>query len=138
MRQCIQLFTVLMLAYRPALAENVCSTHTIRGSWGVTCTGNVSPGAECAPLPNENSGSCTSTLEGVFTCEATMSLAGTIMSLTMVGNAVVNENCTGDIKYTQTVNGKPAPDMNIRFLIFDMGNSSRACRWTRARILPAR
>ena len=115
------LLPVLWLACGPAFAENVCSTHTIRGSWGVTCTGNVTPGPNAPLTPTRILGICTGTLDGVFTCEGTMSLAGAIMSQTMTGKAIVNENCTGVIKYAQTLDGKPAPDMNIRFLIFDNG-----------------
>ena len=121
MKLCISLVTLLSLAAGPALADSICSTHTIRGNYGVTCTGNLMPGPNAPLTPVRILGTCTSTLEGVFTCEGTMSLAGTIMSQTMTGKAVVDENCTGTIKYTQTLDGNPAPDMNIRFLIFENG-----------------
>jgi hypothetical protein len=121
MEVCISLLSLLWFAGGPALADSLCSTHTIRGNWGVTCTGNLTPGPTAPLTPTRILGFCTSTIDGVFTCEGTMSLGGAILSQRMTGQAVVNENCTGTIKYSQTLDGKPAPDMNIRFLIFDNG-----------------
>ena len=124
MRLAIVLST-LLLATVPMWGEGMCSPHTIRGNWGVTCVGNVTP-AENAPLsPIRILGTCTSGWDGVFTCEATVSLAGLILTQSMVGKANVNDDCTGTIRYTQKLNGNPAPDMNIRFLIFDNGKTIR-------------
>ena len=123
MRNMLTLSIVLLAACTVASADSICSTHTIRGSWGTTCQGNLSP-AENAPLsPIRIIGTCTSTMDGVFTCEGAMSLGGIILTQTMTGKAIVYENCTGTIRYTQTINGSPAPDMNIRFLIFDSGKT---------------
>jgi hypothetical protein len=123
MKHIIRVAISLFVLCAGASAESVCSTHTIRGSWGVTCEGNLSP-AENAPLsPIRILGTCTSTIDGVFTCEATVSLGGMILTQTMTGKANVDENCTGTVKYTQKLNGGPAPDMNIRFLIFDNGKT---------------
>jgi hypothetical protein len=121
MNRLVELFAVVSLACGPALAQSICSTHTIRGNWGVTCTGNLTPAANAPLTPTRILGTCTSTLEGEFQCEGTMSLGGIILAQTMSGKAIVNENCTGSIRYTQTLDGNPAPDMNIRFLIFDSG-----------------
>ena len=111
----------LSIGSLPVMAQGFCSAQTIRGMWGITCEGNLSP-AEGAPLlPARLLGTANSTAEGVFTGETTVSLGGLIMTQNVVGTAIVNDNCTGTIKYTQTIDGHPAPDLNIRFLIFDNG-----------------
>jgi hypothetical protein len=123
MRTLIICAAALCLAAASAPAQSACSVHTVRGDWGVTCDGNLTPGPNAPLTPVRILGTCTAGFDGVFTCEATMSLGGAILAQTMVGKAVVNENCTGTIRYTQTVNGAPAPDMNIRYLILDSGKT---------------
>jgi hypothetical protein len=113
---------VLFLAAR-APAQGVCNAHTVRGNWGVTCTGNVTPSQNAPLTPVRILGTCVAGFDGVFTCEATMSLGGVILVQSMTGKALVSENCTGTIRYTQTLNGGPAPDMNIRFLVIDNGKT---------------
>jgi hypothetical protein len=39
----------------------------------------------------------------------------------MTGAGILNSDCTGTIKYTQKINGEPAPDMNIRYFVADGG-----------------
>lgn len=104
-----------------AAQGTICSTATIRGNWGVACDGALTP-APGAPLTQTKIlGTCVGNIGGFFECEATVSLAGAIVTQSMKGQANVNENCTLAIKYSQTINGQPAPDVNIRAVILDSG-----------------
>jgi len=111
----------VMVASAPANAQGFCSTQTIRGSWGITCEGYLTPGPNASLVPARILGTAVSSADGVFTGEATVSLGGVILPQKVVGTAIVSDNCTGTIRYTQTIAGAPAPDLNIRFLIFDNG-----------------
>jgi hypothetical protein len=86
------------------------------------CSGSVSP-APGAPLTDTKLlGTAKITIDGFVTAEAGMSVGGTIARQEATGQAIVNSDCTGTIRYTQTLNGNPAPDLNIRFLVFDSGS----------------
>ncbi len=103
----------------------VCRSDTIRGSWGVTCSGQITPGPD-APLTSAGLlGTCAIAVDGKITCEATFSLGGMMLTQAVQGQAVVNEDCTGTVKYKQTLNGKPAPDLNVRYFIYDGGKKMR-------------
>jgi hypothetical protein len=122
MRILLVLLAVASFVPVPAVAQGSCGIRTVReANWGVTCEGNLTPAPNASLVPARLLGTCTSNYDGTFSCEATVSLAGMILTQTTTGKAVVDENCTGSIKYTQTIGGKPAPDLNIRFIIFDNG-----------------
>jgi hypothetical protein len=52
----------------------------------------------------------------------TISLGGVILNQTVVGTPVLNSDCTGTITYTQTINGQPAPPLNIAFVVSHGGD----------------
>jgi hypothetical protein len=45
-----------------------------------------------------------------------------ILEQALDGQANNNADCTGTITYTQTIFGQPAPDLNIRYVIWDQGD----------------
>jgi len=51
-----------------------------------------------------------------------VNLGGTILEQALDGQANNNADCTGTITYTQTIFGQPAPDLNIRYVIWDQGD----------------
>ena len=120
MKLFLALVTVVV-ACAPVNAQGFCSTQTIRGSWGFTCEGYLTTATNASLVPARILGTVAGTADGVFTGEATVSLGGAILPQKVIGTAIVNENCTGTIRYTQTIAGAPGPDLNIRFLIFDNG-----------------
>ena len=63
--------------------------------------------------------------DGFVTAEGTMSLGGTILEHSVEGQSQVRTNCTGTVKYTQKINGNPAPDINIRFIVLEAGKTIR-------------
>ena len=50
-------------------------------------------------------------------------MAGQILPQALQGQANNEPNCTGTITYKQTIFGQPAPDLNIRYVILDNGDS---------------
>ena len=70
-------------------------------------------GQHCSPQTTRGS--------WAYTCDGY--LAGQILPQTLHGQANNNENCTGTITYTQTIFGQPAPDLNIRYVILDYGDT---------------
>ena len=118
-------FALGLIVLPVAAQGTICSPETIRGNWGVTCGGSLTPGPGAPLTQTKILGTCVGSAGAFFECEATLSLAGTIMTQGMKGQALVNENCTLTIKYTQTINGQPAPDINIRALILDAGRKMK-------------
>ena len=49
----------------------------------------------------------------------TLSLGGAIVTqdVQSVGPAQVNPDCTGNITYSQTINGQPAPNIHFNFIV---------------------
>ena len=110
----------------PVLAQGmICSTESIRGNWGVVCSGSITP-APGAPLTQMTAlGTAKIDAAGYTTSEATLSVGGGIVTQNVTGQAVVKDDCTGTIKYSVKINGQPAPDINIRFFILDSGKQMR-------------
>jgi hypothetical protein len=77
----------IIAASVPANAQGFCSAQTIRGSWGITCDGYLTPAPNAPLVPAR--------ILGVFTGEATVSLGGTILPRKVAGTAIVSDNCTG-------------------------------------------
>jgi len=65
---------------------------------------------------------CTSSKTAYWSCQGTVNLGGTILEQALDGEANNTADCTGTITYTQTIFGQPAPDLNIRYVIWDQGD----------------
>ena len=123
MRKIAFILVPLCFVALPALAGQNCSPQTTRGFWAYTCDGYLAP-APAAPLqPARILGTCNASKTAFWECEGSVNLAGQILPQTLHGQANNNENCTGTITYTQTIFGQPAPDLNIRYVILDNGDT---------------
>jgi len=68
-------------------------------------------------------GTVTADDNGTFTGGGTISLGGpaTLMQA-LTGTERLNRDCTGTITYTQTINGQPAPPLDITFIVSEHGD----------------
>jgi hypothetical protein len=107
-----------------AQANRACNAETTKGRWMYTCEGTL-PAPPTFELQANTRilGSCTATRAGVFTCEGTANLGGAILSQGLVGQAVTAASCRGTISYTQTINGGPAPHLDIVYVVNDDGDA---------------
>jgi hypothetical protein len=121
------LIAVLGLAALPAVAQQQCSPQTTRGFWVYTCDGYLTPPppAPAELLPSRILGTCTASKTALWDCTGTVNLGGQILDQAQAlhGQAYNNADCTGTITYSQTIFGQPAPDLNIRYVILDNGNT---------------
>ncbi len=123
MRLLIVAAAVLLLLC-PAWGQ-VCSNHTIRGTYGVVCTGFLSPAQGAPQVPFSALGTVTGDYSGVFQGTAKASIGGGIVTQVVKGTAVINSDCTTTITYTQTIDGQKAPDLHILAHILDQGQEIR-------------
>jgi hypothetical protein len=123
MRRSAFLIGFACLGPLPSLAMPHCDASTTRGVWEYTCDGYLtpSPPAPAALAPARLLGTCTSSNSAYWSCTGTVNLGGTILDQELQGQANNNADCTGTIAYTQKIFGQPAPDLNIRYVIWDGG-----------------
>jgi hypothetical protein len=117
------LLTVLCLIATPALAGEACNAATTRGFYGFTCDGYLAPAAGVSLQFARSLGTCSADRHGVFTCEATVNVAGQPLVQGLTGQSVTNADCTGTITYQQTIFGQPVPDLHIRYFVLDDGDT---------------
>jgi hypothetical protein len=122
MRKSTFILAPLCMMAIPAFAGDRCGPQTTRGFWGFTCDGYLAPAPAAPLMPARFLGTCVGDRTGHITCEGTANVGGQILIQALTGQANNNENCTGTIKYTQTIFGQPAPDLNVRYFILDDGN----------------
>lgn len=95
-----------------------CNAATTTGAWVYTCEGTL-------PAPTQTNtrilGNCTASRTGYFSCTGTVNLGGQILSQGLNGQATTLQNCTGTISYAQTVGGYPAPNLDITYVVSQVG-----------------
>jgi hypothetical protein len=108
----------------PALAAPHCDAGTTEGTWEFTCDGYLTPPppAPAQLAPSRLLGTCTASNSAYWSCTGTVNLGGMILDQELQGQANNNADCTGTITYTQKIFGQPAPDLNIRYVIWDKGS----------------
>ena len=116
---------LLCLVALPALAAPHCAPQTTQGYWEGTCDGYLTPPppAPAVLVPSRLLATCTASKTAYWECKGTLNLGGTILEQALHGQANNNSDCTGTITYTQTIFGQPAPDLNIRYVIRDNGDT---------------
>jgi hypothetical protein len=68
-------------------------------------------------------GTATADDNGTFTGGGTISLGGpATLTQALTGTERLNRDCTGTITYTQTINGQPAPPLDITFIVSEHGD----------------
>jgi hypothetical protein len=103
--------------------KNACSTRTTVGRYAVKCDGYLSLGANAPLLPAQGLAVATADRHGNFNGAGTVSVGGSPgLSQTVSGTEEINADCTGTITYHQTINGNPAPDINISFVVLREGS----------------
>jgi len=119
--------TVILLGLAAAAGAwgQTCSSATIRGTYGLLCTGYVTPAPNAPQVTFSAIGTVTGTWGANFSGNAKVSIGGAILNQTVTGNAAVNGDCTGTISYSQTINGQPGPPINLTFQILDEGKEIR-------------
>ena len=116
--------SALLISMTPAWGQ-WCSALTIRGTYGLVCTGTMSPAAGAPQVAFSAIGTAVGDFNGTFTGIAKASIGGAIVDQTVVGTAIIDNDCTGTISYTQKINGQPAPKLNLVFHILDNGKEIR-------------
>jgi len=116
---------LLFVVAAPAPAAPHCTQQTTKGYWEFTCEGYLTPPppAPAVLVPSGTLATCTASKTGFWICEGTVNLGGTILEQALHGQAINNENCTGTITYSQTIFGQPAPNLNVRYVIRDNGDT---------------
>jgi hypothetical protein len=123
MRKDLFVLAVLGCGALPVLAGPQCTAHTTRGFWAATCDGYLAPAPGASLQPARLLSTCTTSRSAFWDCEGTVNVGGQILPQELHGQAFNNENCTGTITYIQTIFGQPAPDLNIRYVILDGGDT---------------
>ena len=107
----------------PASGAQQCSNKTTEGRYLVVCDGYLSPGPNAPLLPSKVLSVATADERGTFrAANGKLSLGGTILDQSVVGTEILNADCTGTISYTQTINGQPAPALDIAFVVSHNGD----------------
>ena len=114
----------LAVVSMPASGQT-CSSSTIRGTYGLVCTGFISPAQGAPQVPISVLGTVIGGFDGGFSGGAQVSMGGAIVTQTVSGPSTLNSDCTGSITYTQKINGQPAPPLNIVFHVLDQGKEIR-------------
>ena len=111
---------VLSLLMSPAFAGPSCDQRTTTGTWAFRCEGKLSAPD---PTPARSLGTCTATRDAYWRCTGDVNLGGVIVPQAVQGQAHNNADCTGSIRYEQTIGGQPAPPLDINYVILDGGDT---------------
>lgn len=119
----VSLFLLPAALLSTCLQAQQCSPKTTQGRYIVTCDGYLKPGPLAPLVPAKELGIATADADGNFAgAPGTLSLGGQILQHSVKGTEQIQPDCTGAITYQQTINGQPAPDLHITFVVSDRGN----------------
>jgi hypothetical protein len=99
-----------------------CSTRTTAGRYLVRCDGFLTSGPNAPQVPAKTLAIATADKNGNFNGSGTVSVGGITVTQTLTGTEQMNPDCTGTITYWQTINGQPAPPVNITFVVSEGGD----------------
>ena len=106
----------MALLTSPALAAPAC-TQQLR-TWAFKCEGELPVG-----VPTRSLGTCVTSKEAYWRCTGQANAGGTILQQELQGQASNYADCTGNIVYDQKINGAPAGQLDINYVIVDNGNA---------------
>lgn len=112
--------TVLFAFSVIANAQEKCSVRNTAGTYVVKCNGYLTPGPNAPMVPSALLAKATADKDGNWSGSGgTLSLGGAIVTqdVQSVGPAQVNPDCTGNITYSQTINGQPGPNIHFNFIV---------------------
>lgn len=113
------------LAFLAPAWGQVCSTHTVQGTYSVTCTGYLSPAPNAPLVPFTALATIQGDSHGNISGAGKASVGGAIVDQTFSGTATVKSDCTSTVSYDQKINGQPAPKLNIVAHVLDDGKEIR-------------
>ena len=108
----------LALWTSPVLAAPACTQRTTTGSWVFKCEGELPLGT-----PMRSLGSCEASGQAYWRCAGQVNSGGVILQQEVEGQAINHADCTGTIVYDQKINGQPAPQIEINYVILDHGST---------------
>jgi hypothetical protein len=104
-------------------AEQHCSTNTTIGRYVVVCDGYLTPAPNSPLVPAKELATVTADAEFTFkSTDGILTLGGAVLHGEATGTGVLRPNCTGTITYSQTINGRAAPDIHFSFVISKGGD----------------
>jgi hypothetical protein len=113
-----------LLTSQSLAAAPVCTSATTASSTYVaTCQGQLSPAAGAPMQPASLIGTCTANASNVFNCIGFVNVGGSVLQQQLSGQGNQYDNCFGTIDYKQTLNGGPAPDLHITYIVTENGNT---------------
>ena len=111
----------LGLAASAANAQQ-CSPKTTAGKYLVVCDGYLPPAPGLPAVPAKELAIATADKNGTFNGNGTISVGGVILQQTVSGTEQLDPDCTGSITFQQTLNGQPAPPIDITFVVSQHGD----------------
>ncbi len=100
-----------------------CSAKTTVGRYVVICNGFLSPGPNAPLLPAKLLATTVSDDQGNINGSGTIMIGGgPKISQTVSGTEDLNSDCTGNITYQTTLNGRQGPPLNITFVVSEDGD----------------
>ena len=116
------LATALLIGGSGLQAQS-CSPATTLGKYLIVCEGYLSPAAGAPLVPAKVLATATFDHNGSIQGKGLVSIGGgPAVTQVVSGKENINHDCTGTVKYTQTIAGQPAPDLNIAFVVSQRGN----------------
>jgi hypothetical protein len=117
-------------------AAPTCTTATTaNSSYVATCQGQLSPAPGVPMQPASLIATCTSSATNVFNCIGFVNVGGSVLQQQLSGQANQFDNCFGTIAYKQTLNGGPAPDLHITYIVTENGNTIYGLPYDQGQVL---
>jgi hypothetical protein len=111
---------VLACLATPTFAGPACDANTTKGTWVARCEGDLAtPGGV---VNSRLLATCNASKDNYWICAGNTNAGGQRVEQALRGQAVVNADCTGFISYQQTINGFPAPQIDIDYVVLENGD----------------
>jgi hypothetical protein len=101
-----------------AIAGPACTQRTTTGTWAFKCEGELPVG-----VPTRSLGTCATSKEAYWRCAGQVNAGGAILQQEVEGQATNRADCTGHIVYDQKIDGAPAGQLEINYVILDNGDA---------------
>ena len=108
----------IALVAAPAFAAPACTPRTTTGTWAFKCEGELP-----VNVPTRSLGTCEVSQSAYWRCTGQVNAGGTILQQEVQGQADNHGDCTGTIVYDQKINGAPAGQLEINYVILEKGDA---------------
>jgi hypothetical protein len=99
-----------------------CSNRITSGKYVVVCDGFITLAPNTSLLPAKGLAVATADRDGNWSGGGTISVGGQVLQQSVAGSARLLQDCTGTITYQQTINGEPAPPLDLTFVVSERGD----------------